>query len=197
MSFRKEIKFCLNKAKIQEFIEWIQKRGAKKIYQERIINSIYFDNSQLLMYHDSVEGIIPRKKIRLRSYNKKKDYFIEKKISSPEGRFKLSKHFINHYNLFKKGIIDNQYGICKPKIIVSYVRNYFSFKSFRITLDKNIRYSKFNINLNSNIKIKDNEFVAEVKGINLNQDFLDHNFPFISSRFSKYCRGIDLIYKFN
>ena len=32
--------------------------------------------------------------------NKNKEYFIEKKISSPEGRFKLSKHFFNHYNLF-------------------------------------------------------------------------------------------------
>ena len=149
------------------------------------------------MYHDSVEGVIPRKKIRLRSYNKKKHYLIEKKISSPDGRFKLSKNFYNQYNLFKKGIIDNQYGICKPKVVVNYERNYFSFKNFRITLDKNIHYTKYNINLNSNIKIKDHEYVAEVKGINLNQDFLDQYFPFISSRFSKYCRGIDLIYKFN
>jgi len=195
MSFRKEIKFCLDKSKIQKFLEWIENKGAKKMYQERFINSVYFDNNQFLMYQDSIEGVVPRKKIRLRSYNKKNDYLIEKKISSPEGRFKLSKNFFNHKDIFQKGVMDNQYGICKPKIIVSYVRNYFSFKNFRITLDKEIYYSKFNNSLNSSIKVKDQEFVAEVKGIDLNQDFFDHYFPFISSRFSKYCRGVDLIYK--
>ena len=35
MSFRKEIKFCLDKTKIKEFMEWIQKKGAK---EQRKIN---------------------------------------------------------------------------------------------------------------------------------------------------------------
>ncbi len=194
MSFRKEIKFCLDKSKKHQFLKWIENQGAKKLHEERIINSIYFDNNNLLMYHDSIEGVVPRKKIRLRNYNEKNDYLIEKKISSPEGRFKISKKTVLHNQLLTKGILDNQYGLCGPKIIVSYLRNYFLFKNFRITLDKNISYSKFNINYNSNFVYKDDELVVEVKGNNLDQDFFDQHFPFVSSRFSKYCRGIDIIF---
>lgn len=195
MSFRKEIKFCLNKSKIHQFLKWIENKGAKKLHEERIINSIYFDNNDLLMYHDSIEGVVPRKKIRIRNYNEENDYLVEKKISSSEGRFKTSKKSFFHKQLLTKGILDDQYGLCEPKIIVSYLRSYFSFKNFRITLDKNINYSKFYKNYNSNFVYKDNELVVEVKGNNLDQDFFDQYFPFISSRFSKYCRGIDIIYK--
>ena len=195
MSFRKEIKFCLNKSNLKKFLYWIENEGAIKLHKERNINSIYFDNKCLLMYHDSIEGVVPRKKIRLRSYNKENDYLIEKKISSSEGRFKTSKKSVSHKQLLTKGILDNQYGLCEPKIIVSYLRSYFLFKNFRITLDKNISYSKFYKNYNSNFVYKDNELVVEVKGNNLDQDFFDQYFPFVSSRFSKYCRGIDMIYK--
>ena len=33
MSFRKEIKFCLNKSKIHQFLKWIENQGAKKLYE--------------------------------------------------------------------------------------------------------------------------------------------------------------------
>ena len=69
MSFRKEIKFNLNKLNLEKFLFWIEKEGAEKLHNKRIVNSIYFDNEKLSMYHDSVEGIIPRKKIRMRNYN--------------------------------------------------------------------------------------------------------------------------------
>ena len=179
MSFRKEIKFNLNKLNLEKFLFWIEKEGAEKLHNKRIVNSIYFDNKKLSMYHDSVEGIIPRKKIRMRNYNKNNEFLFEKKISSQEG------------------LLDSQYGLCKPKIKVSYLRSYFTFKSFRITLDQNINYFKFEKNHSSKFAYKDSEFVAEIKGKNLNQDFLDNYFPFTSIRFSKYCRGIDLINGYN
>ena len=154
-----------------------------------------FDNNDLLMYHDSIEGVVPRKKIRIRNYNNENKYLFEKKISSPEGRFKMSKKSFFYDDILSRGISDDQYGVCEPKIIVNYKRSYFSFKNFRITLDKNISYSKFYKNYNSNFVYKDNELVVEVKGNNLDQDFFDNHFPFITSRFSKYWRGIDIIYK--
>ena len=79
MSFRKEIKFNLNKTNLSKFLSWIDHNGAEKLYDKRIINSIYFDNETLSMYHDSIEGIIPRKKIRMRNYNKDNFFLLEKK----------------------------------------------------------------------------------------------------------------------
>tara|TARA_B100001059_G_C17799075_1_gene565005 strand:+ start:993 stop:1583 length:591 start_codon:yes stop_codon:yes gene_type:complete len=193
MSFRKEIKFNLNKANLKKFLMWIEKEGAEKLHKKRIISSIYFDNDKFSMYHDSVEGIIPRKKIRIRNYNEKSDFLFEKKISSQEGRFKTSKKIFKYDKIIKSGHLDNQYGLCKPKIKITYERSYFAFKSFRITLDQNIEYLKFEKDHNSKFIYKDTEFVVEIKGKNVNQDFLDNYFPFTSIRFSKYCRGIDLI----
>ena len=197
MSFRKEIKFNLNKLNLEKFLFWIEKEGAEKLYNKRIVNSIYFDNKKLSMYHNSVEGIIPRKKIRIRNYDKINEFLFEKKISSQEGRFKTSKKIMNYAEVIKSGYQDSQYGLCKPKIKVSYLRSYFTFKSFRITLDQDINYSKFENNHRSSFTYKDLEYVVEIKGKNLNQDFLDNYFPFISTRFSKYCRGIDLVNDYN
>ena len=197
MSFRKEIKFNINKSNIKKFLYWIEKEGAKKLHNKRVVNSIYFDNEKLSMYHDSIEGIIPRKKLRIRNYNKDNEFLFEKKISSQEGRFKLSKKNLRCDEIMKSGIIDNQYGLCKPKIKVCYLRSYFTFKSFRITLDEDINYSKFEKNHKSSFIYKDSESVAEIKGKKLSQDFLDNYFPFTTIRFSKYCKGINLVNSYN
>ena len=65
MSFRKEIKSTLNKSKLNNLLKWIKDKGGEILYPERLINSIYFDNTNLNMYHESVEGILPRKKLGL------------------------------------------------------------------------------------------------------------------------------------
>ena len=44
MSFRKEIKFNLNKLNLEKFLFWIEKEGAEKLHNIRIVYSIYFDN---------------------------------------------------------------------------------------------------------------------------------------------------------
>ena len=62
MSFRKEIKSTLSKSKLNYLLKWIKNNGGTLLYPERIINSVYFDNTNLNMFHESVEGILPRKK---------------------------------------------------------------------------------------------------------------------------------------
>ena len=58
---------------------------------KRKIESIYFDNKIKTSFKDSEEGVVPRKKIRIRNYPAtKKINLLEKKISSIEGRFKTS-----------------------------------------------------------------------------------------------------------
>ena len=68
MSFRLEEKISYKNFNLFEFKKWLFENNAIKLYPPRIINSVYFDNN-FKMYEDSVEGIVPRKKIRVRTYN--------------------------------------------------------------------------------------------------------------------------------
>ena len=93
MSFRIEEKLFFKSENILEFRKFLSDESAKILYTKRIIKSLYFDNLKLDMYRDSVEGSVPRKKIRIRNYpnTDDKNYYLETKISSIEGRFKQEK----------------------------------------------------------------------------------------------------------
>ena len=65
---RIEEKLLINKYQLSEFKEYLISKGAHKIFQTRKINNLYFDNDKFEMFNDSIEGCLPRKKIRLRSY---------------------------------------------------------------------------------------------------------------------------------
>ena len=101
--------------------------------------SKYVDNINLDMYTDSKEGLTPRKKIRLRTYPKEEDkkIYLEVKNSSVEGRFKTREILDkNEFNQKKtSGILDNQYGLCFPKLYVSYKREYSIINDVRISTD--------------------------------------------------------------
>jgi SPX domain protein involved in polyphosphate accumulation len=70
MSFRIEEKLFIKKENLIQFQEFLVKKSVKKIHHPRIIESLYFDNNNLEMYSDSIEGLAPRKKIRIRNYPK-------------------------------------------------------------------------------------------------------------------------------
>ena len=91
MGFRIEEKLFVKKENLSQFKDFLYKKSAKKIYQPRIINSLYFENNNFGMFHDSIEGLTPRKKIRVRNYPKdeKKQFYFEVKNSAVEGRHKL------------------------------------------------------------------------------------------------------------
>ena len=145
MSFRVEEKAIVSNGNIHLLNNFLNKNDAKKIHEDRIIKSLYFDNKFFSMFQDSEEGIVPRKKIRLRNYSNSHIYLLEIKISSVEGRFKTSEKIMKEeFDLYqKKGILDRNYGICNPKVFVSYNRSYYKIFGRRITLDKNIRYQSF------------------------------------------------------
>ena len=69
MTFRFEEKIKLHNKKIFFFKEWLSKNKAQNIYPNREVYSIYFDNKEFQTHQDSIEGVVPRKKIRLRTYN--------------------------------------------------------------------------------------------------------------------------------
>ena len=191
MSFRIEEKILVNENDNFLVKKFLKLNSAKKLYNSRVVKSLYFDNNSFDMFHNSEEGIVPRKKIRIRSYPKfNNKFFLEIKISSVEGRFKKSNEISDTQclELIKNGIFDKQYGHCKPKIYVKYLREYYIMKNTRITYDKDIEY----LNVQQRILGKENSRVLELKpNKDKNTDELFLDFPFSRIRYSKYCFGIN------
>ena len=197
MSFRVEDKIPVTKYDRFILHKELKNKGMIKLYPDRHVSSVYFDNRELKIYQDSIEGLLPRKKFRIRNYNKINKYSFEKKISSVEGRFKTSQQINKeeYDKLIKNGHLDSQYGLVKPLITISYTRMYFQYNKFRITIDSNIKFFQF-----SNIKkyFKSDKNVLETKSPNLNDRDLIHSLiPFEKKRFSKYTEGIDSLNIFN
>jgi len=193
MSFRKEIKFRLTKSDLLILKNELLKKGMNNLYPKRIVHSCYFDTRSLSLFHYSDEGVLPRKKIRLRWYNNQKILFKECKYSSIEGRFKESnifkeKSFEKRYESFFK---DKEVGLVFPTLLVSYSREYFNYKKVRITFDYDINY--LNLISKVNKKLVDPENVMEVKSLHTTSDeYIDSLINIQPSRFSKYCRGVIL-----
>ena len=192
MSFRIEEKLYIKSEHLIDFKQFLIKLSAKQLYQPRLIKSLYFDNWNFNMYNDSIEGIVPRKKIRIREYpnTNDKNFYLEIKHSSVEGRFKTRKIInIKKVNYFKKvGLLDNQYGNCMPNFWVSYEREYTIVDDVRISIDKNLVYKSFKTNRIHN----DSNIIVEIKtSIKKNMDELIELFPFQRVRFSKYCFAAD------
>ena len=88
---RQEIKFLVDK---KYFFDLQLKKKIKKLFPSRIINSIYFDTVSLNFFHDSEEGISPRKKVRIRYYNTDfEDLNLEIKHTNSYWRTKYVKKF--------------------------------------------------------------------------------------------------------
>ena len=198
MSFRIEQKLLVNKDRIFSFKEWLVKNNSKKIFPDRKIKSIYFENYYNQMFLDSEEGCVPRKKIRIRSYPMadKKTKNLEIKISSIEGRFKkkLNINESNYISFINNGYFDQQYGICLPRLEVNYLREYHSLFGIRVTIDKNINYKK---TIKNSLPLKDEEEIIELKTNNSTSiDYLLNSFPIEKTRFSKYCRAYNKLFQF-
>ncbi len=196
MSFRIEEKLLINFNQVFDLKKWLSDKRYYKLYPDRKIKSLYFDNLNNQMFFDSEEGITPRKKIRIRNYpnDENQKFFFEKKISSPDGRFKEKKILdIKEFELVKKfGYFDDFYKSCHPKLFVEYLREYYDANICRLTIDTNIKYTGFK-KLNYN---KADPYIAvEIKAnIQSDLDKLMKEFPFQRVRFSKYCRGFDFLF---
>ena len=196
MSFRIEEKLKVAESKIFQLRDWITKNMGVTLYSSRTINSIYFDNQDYTMYNQSIEGVLPRKKIRLRVYGKEfspnKSINKETKISSVEGKYKISELVQNPSELLNFGIYDNSYGLCTPVLNVLYERSYYKIKNIRLTIDEKIIYRKIVNRKISEPSTFDKYNIVELKcNSKKSISLLSNNFPFERTRFSKYTRGIE------
>ena len=162
------------------------------LFEPRLITSVYFDTIDLNMFHDSEEGVLPRKKVRIRWYDNSKIFRLENKTSSIEGRFKVTTKLednISESEIFTKNRVDAQYGHIQPILKVSYKRSYFMFNEMRITFDRDITYQ--NLNYANRRKYYDPERAIEIKiPVNCPDDFVESLVPYPTTRFSKYSRGL-------
>ena len=193
MTFRIERKLSLNNSNIFNLKSIFYKKDFKKIFPDRFIFSCYFDTIDYQMYKDSIEGTVPRKKIRLRSYNKLfvSNIFFEMKINSVEGRFKSVKKVSNHKSILERGYFDCDYGICYPKLLVKYKRTYLKKKNVRLTIDTNVSFSKYDKNKSPYFSNFEKNDCAEIKCNNINE-LNELNLDQIQIiRNSKYCNGVN------
>ena len=192
MSFRKEKKFRVTVSDFYKFQDQLYQQGMETLFAPRLITSVYFDTVDLNMFHDSEEGVLPRKKVRIRWYNDDQRFTLENKTSSIEGRFKVTskmENSISKKELVTRNRLDAQYGRIQPTLKVSYKRLYFIFKEMRITFDKDICYQ--NLKYADKRKYHDPERVIEIKiPTNCPDDFVERLIPFPTARFSKYSRGL-------
>jgi hypothetical protein len=192
MSFRKEKKLRLTLSDAAQLKSLLRSRGMTDLYNPRQVQSVYFDTPSLSMFYESEEGILPRKKIRVRWYNNDLDAQLEHKVSSHEGRFKTTQPFtaaLSESNLSSTKLYDSLYGTIVPTLKVSYSRRYFNYHRMRITFDFQIRYSY--IKDGGKRDYLDPEVVVEIKvPMTCGDDYIERFFPMSTSRFSKYSRGM-------
>lgn len=198
MNFRKEYKYRLSPMESVGLENLLKHKGMVRLHPTRQVTSLYFDTRTLQMFHDSEEGVLPRRKHRVRSYGVgSRTLQLEKKISSLEGRFKISAELDKRElpQLLSCGLFCNQYGLIWPSIMISFTRKYFSLGEFRLTFDHNIKYVKplsdRHIWSSQQATLTDNECVMEMKAKICQEDgLIKRMIPWPTQRFSKYSRGI-------
>ncbi len=198
MSFRIEEKSKFHISDYLKIRSLIEKEGGHSLYSKRKISSLYFDNKELSMFLDSEEGSVPRKKLRIRNYpDNIVDYYLEKKITSVERKFKTSeKKTKKEISYFKtNGIFDFTYGNCYPLINISYFREYFKINELRLTLDYKISYETAD---RKNSIFDDETLILEIKSnTKIKDELFGNDLPLEKLRFSKYCEGMRKLYDKN
>ena len=211
---RNEIKVPLNNKFDLNFSSWKDlTQNIVKTFDDRKVHSIYFDTPDFITARDNLAGISSRKKYRLRWYNddfqnqfyeiKSKKNNLGSKIVLKSNKedirlkdaFSFKNSFLQKEN--KKYFLEYiNYFNLEPKLEVSYLRSYYTFKNnVRITYDRKINYKSIDgFNLKA-ININDHMNVIEIKFDP--KDFkaaseLIKKSRFIPKRFSKYLRGLYL-----
>ena len=191
MSFRYELKVRLTVLERIQLCKAFTDHGMVTLHSDRIVTSVYFDNMAMASFHESAEGVTPRKKIRLRSYNSSDKIMLEQKTSAIEGRFKksfsVSPCEASAYLNF--GIPDQTYGICFPIVKVEYQRSYFQLEGWRLTVDQNIRYEKHNSYFTETEVENVLEFKLGLEWTETPLSILD-KFGLAQTRFSKYEKAV-------
>lgn len=215
---RYERKYILTPLTAASISSFLRSNRFQEQYEQRNVNSIYYDDFNFKLFVDSERGLKKRKKIRCRFYNNEEKIVLEYKNKIDECGYKKYVDIVNQNKLLPlvSEILNKKISkflffpqsielIYKPKVLISYKRRYFisSDRRLRITLDKKIKFFKTYVSENQITiynHIPSENDVLEVKydysydpSINfLNK--LTNEFSLNISRFSKYCQSIKCLY---
>ena len=160
--------------------------GAKELYSPRMVNSIYYDTYFHKNFHEAIDGIMRRNKVRVRWYgeifNAEIQPQIENKSRINQHNYKITKKLKTFrskslFDLisFKKYIHDEKNAKDEinfylnnlyPSLLVSYRRKYFVFDNIRITLDTGLKFislAKINIFSKKNFLCINKKQIIELK----------------------------------
>ena len=220
--FRYEKKFIIQDLEPSEIYHLIKHNSAmfSEIFYSRRINNIYFDSINFKNYHEHLNGISQRIKIRVRWFGKTfgliENPILEFKMKDgylgEKRRFKLKPFILDKKICFKslqKDIFEKSnlpaeiieiIKMSKPTLLNSYKRKYFASvnKKIVITTDKDLIFYKIKENHNNFIeKILDKNLqILELKYSAENDDEaskITQEFPFRITAISKYIQGIDFL----
>lgn len=193
MKYRHEIKYLINK-QTKEILEHklaLLLDVDKNSYNEDntyLIRSLYFDDLKNTAYYEKQDGVLYRKKYRIRIYNmqdnfirleckykhnnmtSKESVLLTKEICSKIISGNIDDIDISKNNLLRKFIIDMKLKHLRPSIIVDYKRLAYTYpvSEVRITFDSMIKSGVYNYDIFDNQKtytsvIDDDYLVLEVK----------------------------------
>ena len=185
----------------------------KKIYNNRIVNSIYYDTIDLDCLWDNINGFSNRDKYRVRWYDNinNSEVFFEKKKKINQttqktkislGKFKNQEDLI--FFLKSQDFVNSIFKITALNLVqvltVSYHRDYYldDKNKLRITFDKNIKThqnieSNFFKNL-ANISNNILEFKYSLEDSNyVRQKMYNLNFNLRNQKFSKYVQSFMIL----
>jgi len=158
--YRYEIKFVLDNSRLSDAMQWLyNETTAIKTYDNRKVNSIYFDDVGFSSVRDNLAGIAQRNKLRLRWYGNQKNSLPIFEVKTKNGRlgYKTTYPIQSIENSLMKLNIDKITSKCisgleeqnivfdehlVPTLQVNYEREYYeTHDSIRITIDQDIQFS--------------------------------------------------------
>ena len=193
--YRHEIKFIISKQmslilKQRLALAMNVDKNSVNLDNTYFIRSLYFDDINSTAYYEKIDGVLYRKKYRIRIYNNDSSFIrLERKWKhnnmTSKDQLKISKEncinlLTNQFDNIDKELLNNSlmkefitdikvFGL-KPSVIVDYKRLAYTYpiSEVRITFDEKIKSGLYNCNL-FNINritydvIDNNEVVLEVK----------------------------------
>ncbi|MEG2322381.1 MAG: polyphosphate polymerase domain-containing protein [Bacilli bacterium] len=212
--YRHELKFIINKnmaSILKQRLSLVMTLDANSLDGAYLIRSLYFDDVKKTAYYDKLDGLLFRKKYRIRIYNNSCDVIkLECKHKDDTLTFKrntlisydVCQALINGNEIISNNKLVNELNLMikfnglRPTVIVDYKRVAYTYpvSDVRVTFDSQIssgynNYDIFDKNATSVSTIDDGEVVLEVK---FNEIMPSHialilqSVPLLRQAFSKF-----------
>lgn len=191
---RKEYKLIATEAEVSNFLAQ-NKKDLATIYPNRKVISLYFDTLNYDLYRRSKFMDTDRYKIRVRTYSSDKNLYKEIKFNLQTGKDKYVEK-LSFENLSEIEEINYKGITYVPAAFTEYDRSYFSLKSARITIDRNIKFTSHQFRtLFKNVKFFEKNIIEykNMPAFNEVEKYLEKN----PVSFSKYNTAIEKLYLYN